>query len=398
MMILQGCASHTLCMSVRRDTPSIVSRPRPIIFYFGHICQNHANQARSISIACWVVVFSPQIIENFRRGSADGLSLLFLIVWLAGDVFNILGAVMQGVLPTMIILAVYYTLADIVLLGQCFYYRGFNFKEELSPSPTPELLNSDAEQNGTESQPTPTERSSLLPKSNGNDYHHGSTSQDPRDGPVSDGRRPSANSYHDIFHSSAHLSPATPFIEPPSDTARSRAQRARRRRISALQSILFNLTAVALVCAAGVLGWYVSPGSKSSPDTEPLTLDLFGQVFGYFCAVLYLGSRLPQLLLNYRRKSTDGVSLLFFLFACIGNLTYVLSILAYSPVCSGGSPEIMGHRHHAKCRPGEAAALYGRYVLVNLSWLVGSAGTLLLDMAIFTQFFLYRDTKAGDDE
>jgi hypothetical protein len=56
----------------------------------------------SISIACWVVVFSPQIVENFRRGSADGLSLQFIIVWLAGDVFNILGAVLQGVLPTMV--------------------------------------------------------------------------------------------------------------------------------------------------------------------------------------------------------------------------------------------------------------------------------------------------------
>lgn len=58
----------------------------------------------SISIACWVVVFSPQIIENFRRSSAEGLSIEFVIIWLAGDVFNILGAVLQGVLPTMVCL------------------------------------------------------------------------------------------------------------------------------------------------------------------------------------------------------------------------------------------------------------------------------------------------------
>jgi hypothetical protein len=58
----------------------------------------------SVSIACWVVVFSPQIIENFRRSSADGLSVVFLVVWLAGDVFKILGAVIQGVLPTMVCL------------------------------------------------------------------------------------------------------------------------------------------------------------------------------------------------------------------------------------------------------------------------------------------------------
>ncbi|KAJ5417271.1 uncharacterized protein N7487_000821 [Penicillium crustosum] len=364
----------------------------------------------SISIACWVVVFSPQIIENFRRGSADGLSLIFLIIWLAGDVFNILGAVLQGVLPTMIILAVYYTLADIVLLGQCFYYRGFNLKEELSPSDTPDLFAvEDAERNGAENQPAPTERSALIPKPNGQvqieDPTINVTGQQPEDRtrPLSDGRRHSATSYQDIFHSSVdatHLSPATPFVEPTTDSARRRAQRARRRRISALQSGLFNLTAVALVCAAGVMGWFVSPAAKSSaPDPEPLAMDVLGQVFGYFCAVLYLGSRLPQLLLNYRRKSTDGVSLLFFLFACIGNLTYVLSILAYSPICHGGSSEeVMGHRHRAHCRPGEAAALYGRYVLVNLSWLVGSAGTLLLDMAIFTQFFLYRDGKGDEEE
>lgn len=56
----------------------------------------------SVSIACWLVVFSPQIAENFRRQSADGLSVAFLLIWLAGDVFNVLGAVLQGVLPTMV--------------------------------------------------------------------------------------------------------------------------------------------------------------------------------------------------------------------------------------------------------------------------------------------------------
>src|SRR4051812_30435937 len=87
----------------------------------------------SISIACWVVVFSPQIIENFRRSSAEGLSIQFVVVWLLGDVFNILGAVLHGVLPTMLILAVYYTIADVVLMAQCFYYRGFTLSDNVPP-------------------------------------------------------------------------------------------------------------------------------------------------------------------------------------------------------------------------------------------------------------------------
>ena len=95
------------------------------------------------SIVAWIVVFTPQIYENFSRSSALGLSVEFVIIWLVGDIFNILGAVLQNVLPTMIILAVYYTLADIVLLGQCFYYKGFVWRdvvEEPTASETSPLL------------------------------------------------------------------------------------------------------------------------------------------------------------------------------------------------------------------------------------------------------------------
>jgi len=83
--------------------------------------------------------------------------------------------------------------------------------------------------------------------------------------------------------------------------------------------------------------------------------------------------------------------MLFFLFACIGNLTYVLSIFAYEAHCEG---------KHGKCRSGEAASLYGRYIAVNASWLAGSLGTLLLDLGIFVQFFLYRerDVEERDEE
>ena len=149
-----------------------------------------------------------------------------------------------------------------------------------------------------------------------------------------------------------------------------------------------------MVCAAGVLGWWVSNrsqgglhhGHQDSPhsDDDVMQFSLWGQIFGYLCAVLYLGSRIPQILLNYRRKSTEGVSMLFFLFACIGNLTYVLSIFAFEGTC---------HGPHGECESGEAARLYWRYILVNTSWLTGSLGTLFLDIGIFIQFFLYRPAE-----
>ncbi|KAK2770001.1 hypothetical protein FQN53_005776 [Emmonsiellopsis sp. PD_33] len=378
-----------------------------------------------------------RIIENFRRGSADGLSLLFLVVWLLGDIFNILGAVLQGVLPTMIILAVYYTLADIVLLLQCFYYRGFTLSDKprkpssRSSSFASIFRSEDQEDENATATGQPSEQSPLLTNGEQPADHEGpapapapapahppaappsptpSTTERERifhrlhhDPHHPHSRRPSLTSFRQQISSldGAHLSPAMPLIEPPKPTA-TLTPPPRRPASSTLQILAFNTFSVALVCAAGVLGWYVSVGSSRSMNNhhggsrppldaqqDALTLDLWGQIFGYLCAALYLGSRIPQLLLNCRRKSTEGVSLLFFLFACVGNLTYVLSIVAFSPRCGGT---------HGLCREGERAEVYGRYLLVNASWLLGSLGTLVLDLGIFAQFVMYREKGVGGDE
>ncbi|KAM9888192.1 hypothetical protein OXX79_010107 [Metschnikowia pulcherrima] len=276
----------------------------------------------SISLACWIIVFAPQIYENFRRKSSEGLSLMFIILWLAGDVFNVLGAVLQGVLPTMIILAVYYTLADIVLLVQCIMYG--------------------------------------------------------------DGEKPDL----------VHLSPANPLSDDVLETALSRDCAAEELdnvsercssevNFSPLKAFLHKLFMVFLVFSAGLISWYVSyvrdHGKKHKTPAE-MEFDPLAQFFGWLCAILYLGSRVPQILLNYERKSCEGISFMFFLFACLGNLTYVISILAID--------------------------MSWHYIWVNSSWLVGSLGTLGLDFTIFIQFFLYNEnseknfdeTRAGETE
>lgn len=148
-----------------------------------------------------------------------------------------------------------------------------------------------------------------------------------------------------------------------------------------------------MVCAAGVLGWFLgqkASGEKHGPsngDQEEIHFSLWGQIFGYLCTVAYIASRLPQLVLNWRRKTTEGLSMLFFLFACLGNITYVLSIFAYEPKCAGD-----------ECEPGEAGHIYGRYILVNLSWLAGSLVTLLLDLCVFAQYFMYDTTEGSEVE
>jgi uncharacterized protein with PQ loop repeat len=342
-----------------------------------------------------VVVFSPQIIENWKRSSAEGLSVVFIVIWLAGDFFNIIGAVLQGVLPTMIILAVYYTLADIVLLGQCFFYKGFTLRDDYKKS-------SDNSEDSDSTASTPSERSALLSTqrhpTNGSSYTNGNGNGRESARPhISDiDRRHSSHSqgsFRERFLSidGTHLSPVTPLHDDPAQAHHDTPPRPQPAQ-STVQTVLFNLGTIILVIAAGIFGWWLSASRTPPSDpssSSPLHFNLWGQISGYVCAALYLGSRVPQLLLNYRRKSTEGISMLFFLFACLGNLTYVLSILVYKPRCSG---------KHGACGDGEARAIYGKYIAVNFSWLLGSFGTLLLDACVFVQYFMYRVEEEESDE
>lgn len=262
-----------------------------------------------------------------------------------------------------------------MLLAQCFYYKGVHFRDPKPVKPS-EVENAQVD-----------ERSALLrhanSQSNGHDANLTAAIAEPS-------RARSESSFRDRFASDGvHLSPATPMHPPKKATAIVKPSQPK----PLYQKILFNLTAVVVVVAAGVGGYYLSPSPTNSGGETPekqaeiLQFSPTGQAFGYLCAALYLGSRVPQLLLNYRRKSTEGLNALFFLFACIGNLTFVLSIFAFNPVCR--------HRH---CRDGEAGAIYGRYILVNLSWIIGSLGTLFLDFGVFAQFFLYQKDETVEGE
>ncbi|KAL7283393.1 hypothetical protein ACG7TL_002823 [Trametes sanguinea] len=85
------------------------------------------------SIACWLGAQFPQVIENVKRQSVEGLALPFLMNWLLGDATNLLGCILTHQLPFQIenaphlpyqtYLATYFVFVDFSLLSQYFYYR-----------------------------------------------------------------------------------------------------------------------------------------------------------------------------------------------------------------------------------------------------------------------------------
>lgn len=215
----------------------------------------------------------------------------------------------------MIILAIYYTVADLILLGQIFLY-------------------------GDGSQVDPVHLSPANPLSE-NIFDE-----------VMDGDSDSTAQYSQL--SNVEEGGASTKYE----------KKSKRRTIIESSLILF-------VILSGIVGWYLTYNPDKSDDDDDLHFDFLAQGFGWLSAVLYLGSRMPQILLNYKRKSCEGISFLFFLCACLGNLTYVISILSIS--------------------------VDPYFLLVQSSWLAGSIGTLSLDFVIFVQFFLYnRDDEESD--
>lgn len=300
----------------------------------------------SISIACWIIVFAPQIYQNFVRKSAEGLSLSFVILWLLGDIFNVIGAIKQRVLPTMIVLAIYYTLGDIVLLWQCLYYgHGTKEVDPIHLSPANPL--------STEIEPL---MESVLSHEHHHHHHHQVDHEAAMEVIVEDvitSDNLTSNDVDECSHDSEDCSSASSSISLKGS------------------ELIYNLIMVSLVFIAGFGGWYFGD-SKNDPSIpkhdDDYQLNFVAQTFGWLCASLYLSSRIPQILLNFKRKSCDGISFLFFLFACLGNITYVVSILSVS---TGKN-----------------------YLLVNSSWLVGSLGTLIEDFIIFCQFFFYNESTS----
>lgn len=65
--------------------------------------------------------------------------------------------------------------------------------------------------------------------------------------------------------------------------------------------------------------------------------------------------------LQYKRKSTEGVSCFLFALVILGNTTYGLSVLLKNPEDGLGEKS---------------------YIVHHLPWLVGSLGTLMLDLTV----------------
>ncbi|XP_069730560.1 lysosomal amino acid transporter 1 homolog [Phaenicophaeus curvirostris] len=77
-----------------------------------------------VSIFCFAAASFPQFYQACKTGIMDrALSIYFLLGWLGGDLLNLIGSFLADQLPLQVYTAVYYVLADLVMLSLYSYYR-----------------------------------------------------------------------------------------------------------------------------------------------------------------------------------------------------------------------------------------------------------------------------------
>lgn len=55
-----------------------------------------------VSLGLWILLAIPQIIENVKNKRADGISIYFLLLWLIGDICNLVGSLLSDATTWMV--------------------------------------------------------------------------------------------------------------------------------------------------------------------------------------------------------------------------------------------------------------------------------------------------------
>ncbi|CCE64371.1 hypothetical protein TPHA_0H01650 [Tetrapisispora phaffii CBS 4417] len=126
-----------------------------------------------------------------------------------------------------------------------------------------------------------------------------------------------------------------------------------------------------------VVGFFsqITRARASSGTSTPVgNNDKIGYILSWLGATFYVFSRLPQLIKNHKRKSTDGISPFLFWMIAISNVAYNISILT--------SVEFVMNDNKAD------------FILNELPFIIGNSGTVIFDMVYFYQhYYLYRGNR-----
>ena len=337
-----------------------------------------SNSLGILSIIAWLFAQLPQIYKNWSISSTSGLSIFFLVEWCLGDASNLLGALFTHQASWQIAIGAYYVFVDLCLVSQWLWYEKLRHgrivrrvwqkngggSDDWSGGGMQEVViegvpvagqddSGSSVEEGAKSQ-NKSNKSAIRPINFRTPTFESKRKEDDEKPSSSLSATPPGTTIHRVGPSSPMPSPSP-------------------------RTILLIACLAAMVQASPV----AKPAHVITSVVTATPTDRAGTVLSWLSTVLYLGSRLPQLYKNWRRKSTAGLSPQLFAAAFCGNLCYSSAILTnprvwydFGPYGGGGWV-------------GPGGSDRAAWVAAATPFFLGAAGVLVLDASVGVQFAIY---------
>lgn len=356
------------------------------------------------SIVSWLFAQLPQIYKNHKLKSTSGLSIFFLGEWLLGDLSNLLGSIFTQQATWQVIIASYYVFVDCALCGQWIWYGLLKHGRPLRPIWGRSKSSEDGDGSasidawdGASIASSSSDASTIAGVPNG--------LVDKKDQvPTSPGRNiPYRSNPMDAFRipnygrspsSTKESWQGTPTFGTP--TSRDVRRVASSSSPTPSPKTVLYLALVLAVLSNTATATRVSPFApapyhvrtvSARTTASPTASEVAGKILSWMSTLLYLGSRLPQLYKNHKRRSTAGLSPTLFAAAFFGNLFYSTSLLTNPCAWHDYAP---GEGYGWVGPSGSARA---DWVLRATPFFLGAAGVLLMDAAMGLQFWHFGDAE-----
>lgn len=322
-----------------------------------------SNLLGIFSIIAWLFAQLPQIYKNWTLQSTSGLSIFFLVEWCLGDLSNLLGALFTHQASWQVAIGAYYVAVDLCLVGQWIWYERlrhghpvFRMWKRRDINDDDSATSGSMEQvsiEGTDARKPPPARPRVIFR----------TPTFQREQEEKEKLASSSGTPRNTVH---RIGPSSPMPSPSPRT------------------MLFIACLIAMAHASPI---HKPSVHQNVHDSQPTPLENAGTIISWMSTLLYLGSRLPQLFMNWRRKSVAGLSPHLFMAAFCGNLFYSSALVTNPNAWNDFGP------HGGGGWAGKEGSDRAQWVLAALPFFLGAAGVLGLDASVGVQFLLYGETE-----
>ncbi|ELP88115.1 hypothetical protein EIN_222780 [Entamoeba invadens IP1] len=292
-----------------------------------------------VNILFWLVAQAPQIIKTFMIKKADSLSVTFLIMWIAGDITNLLGCIFTDQTQIQLYTSIFFVIVDSVMLSQYFYYKYIRQRivdkckkkkgEDLAKNSDVEMEGDEEKQGEAQSPKRNSDVSDVeISKADIKKLQHDDSSKEEEE--TSDLEEDKKED-KEKFASSDSSEKAVSEEDKKSDKSSSSKEEPNQEPFKAENATKYLLPLVLLLIFA-----IAEDVSSSTPPEEVLqycgesNYGLFGRIFGDICAwisgLLYFVGRFPQAWHLYKTKNAEGMSILLFFSATMANVFYSVSV------------------------------------------------------------------------